>query len=89
MGCVFRDSVVPGFGLEPCDTNLTQSPPGTRYSSAGSLYITLRRTVVNRTYGTHKNLCIYLFLLTKFGPINYGPPVIAYAAGGVARHGCH
>ena len=30
--------------------------------------------IVNRTYDTHKNLYIYLFLLTMFGPIYYGPP---------------
>ena len=32
--------------------------------------------IVNRTYGEHKNLYqVYLpFLLTIFGPINYGPP---------------
>ena len=30
--------------------------------------------MVIRTYGIHKNLHIYPFLLTKFGPINYGPP---------------
>ena len=34
----------------------------------------LRGTIVNRTYGTHKNLYNSLFLLTKFGPIYYGPP---------------
>ena len=34
----------------------------------------LRGTTVNSTYGTHKNLFIYLFLLTIFGPIYYGPP---------------
>ena len=33
----------------------------------------LRGTMVNRTYGTHKNLHIYLFLLTIFGPIYFGP----------------
>ena len=34
-------------------------------------------TIVNRTYGTHKNLYIYLFLLTIFGPIYYAwSPVI-------------
>ena len=27
-----------------------------------------------RTYRTHKNLYNYLFLLTIFGPIYYGPP---------------
>ena len=30
--------------------------------------------ILNRTYGTHKNLYISLFLPTKFGPIYYGPP---------------
>ena len=36
--------------------------------------VILRGTIVNRTYGTHKNLHIYLFLPTTFGPIYYGPP---------------
>ena len=31
-------------------------------------------TIVNRTYGTYKNLYISLFLLTIFGPIYYRPP---------------
>jgi len=35
----------------------------------------LRGAIVNRTYGTDKDLLyIYLFLLTIFGPIYYGPP---------------
>ena len=34
----------------------------------------LRGTIVNRTYGTHKNLYIYLFSLTIFGPVYYDPP---------------
>ena len=36
----------------------------------------LRGTMVNinRTYGTQKHLHVYLFLLTIFGPIYYGPP---------------
>ena len=34
----------------------------------------LRVTLVNRTYGGHKNLHIHLFLLTIFGPIYYRPP---------------
>ena len=33
-----------------------------------------RETIVNRTYGTHKNLHISLFFQTIFGPIYYGPP---------------
>ena len=28
----------------------------------------------NRTYDIHKNLYIEPFLLTIFGPVNYGPP---------------
>ena len=33
-----------------------------------------RGTIVNRTYGKHKNLYIKKILLTIFVPINYGPP---------------
>ena len=35
--------------------------------------------IVDRTYGTDKNPCIYLSLLlaTKFGPIYYGPTCIS------------
>ena len=39
-----------------------------------NILLILRGTIVNRTYGTHKNLCIYLFLLTIFGSRCYGPP---------------
>ena len=39
-----------------------------------NLHNLLRRTPVNRTYGTHKNRHIYHFLLTISGPIYYGPP---------------
>ena len=34
----------------------------------------LRGAIVNRIYGVHKNLNIQAFLLTIFGPVNYGPP---------------
>ena len=34
----------------------------------------LRRTIVNRTYGLHKILYIYLLFLTIFGPIHHDPP---------------
>ena len=34
----------------------------------------LRGTIVNTTSGTHKNLYVKAFLLTIFGPVNYGPP---------------
>ena len=36
--------------------------------------VLLRGTILNRTYCTHKNLYISIFLLTIFGPIYYGPP---------------
>ena len=36
--------------------------------------VLLRGAIVNRTYGIYKNLYISPFLLTIFGPINYGPP---------------
>ena len=35
--------------------------------------IVLRGTILNRTYGDHKNLYISRFLPTVFGPINNGP----------------
>ena len=34
----------------------------------------IRGTLVNRTYGGHKNLYIHIFLLTIFGPVYYRPP---------------
>ena len=42
----------------------------------------LRGTIVNRTYGTHKNRYISLFLLTIVGIINYGPPQQSIRPGG-------
>ena len=33
-----------------------------------------RGNIVNRTYGTHKNLYIFLYLLPMFGPVNYVVP---------------
>ena len=40
-----------------------------------AVLVLLRRTILNGTYGTHKNLHFSLFLLTVFGPIYYGPPL--------------
>ena len=55
---------------------IPQHPIRKQYVS--SVYIAesllLRGTLVNRTYGVHKKLYIQPFLLTIFGPINYGPP---------------
>ena len=39
-----------------------------------------RGVVVLRTYGTHKTLYIHPFLLTIFGPIYYGTPVLVDVA---------
>ena len=39
-----------------------------------AVFLLLRGAIVNRTYGTHKNVCISLFLPTIFGPIYYGSP---------------
>ena len=36
--------------------------------------ILLRGAIVNRTYDIDKNLHIKPFLLTIFGPVNFGPP---------------
>ena len=38
----------------------------------------LRGGIVNRTYRTRKNLYIYLFLLTIYGPSYYGTPYQGY-----------
>ena len=44
------------------------------YESAKYTAQLLRGTIINRTYGIHKNLYIHLVLLTIFGTIYYGPP---------------
>ena len=36
--------------------------------------LVFRGALVNRTYGLHTNLYIYIFFLTIFGRIYYGPP---------------
>ena len=52
---------------------------GTRIKGPELLYVLgtgelLRGTIVNRTYGTHKNQYISPFSPTIYGPIYYGPP---------------
>ena len=64
------------------DRSYLLSPPvilvqGIYITKAVMLYVLhqyLRGAIVNRTYGTNKNLYTSLFLLTIFGPIYYGPP---------------
>ena len=51
---------------------LTNYSGKTRVNDSSMSY--LRGTLVNRTYGDHKNLYIHLFLPTIFGPIYYLPP---------------
>ena len=41
---------------------------------SGSELRLLRGTILNRTYGPHKNRYISLLLPTIFGPVCYGPP---------------
>ena len=41
---------------------------------ASIVVLTVVGAILNRTYGINKNLYIYLFLLTMFGSIYYGPP---------------
>ena len=62
-----------------CDfSSLCLHGPGVWPASHISVFVVallvLRGTIVNRTYGLHKNLYIYLFLLKIFGPLYYGPP---------------
>ena len=45
-----------------------------RLVQMGLTRVVLRGAILNRTYGTPKNLHISLFLPTIFGPIYYGPP---------------
>ena len=62
-----KGNLVPGYSVYVAMASYAVS----RVAYADML---LRGTIVNRTYGTHENLRVYLFLLTKFGPIYYGPP---------------
>ena len=51
-------------------------PPATIIYRGGRYYCyrLLREAILNRTYGTNKNLHISLFLLTISGPVYYAPP---------------
>ena len=58
------------MGLTFAD-GISETPEGLQKKIEKAL---LRGAILNRTYGTHKNLYIYLLLLTILGPIYYGPP---------------
>ena len=69
--------------LGPADSRAARKRPSRKYAVTPSamveglsvlLLLLLLGAMVNRTYGTHKNLYIYVLLLTVFGPIYYGPP---------------
>ena len=47
----------------------------------------IRGTIENRTYGTHKNLYISLFLRTIFGPVYYDPPYYQKYSPDIAMQG--
>ena len=53
------------------DNNIIKIP---LYFATSEYELLLRGTLVNTTYGGHKNLYIHLFLPTIFGPIYYRPP---------------
>ena len=46
---------------------------GTRKHPKTSLFLLLRSTIINWTYGPYKNSFFCLLLLTRFGPIYYCP----------------
>ena len=51
----------------------TFAPSQTAVEELSTLKLS-RGTIVNSTYGTHNHIYMYLFLLTIFGLIYYGPP---------------
>ena len=74
MRCFSTVYFVPGTKYqatpnEPCFTEAMKLINAKYYSG-----VILRGTIVNRTYGIHKNLYVQAFLPTIFGPVNYGPP---------------
>ena len=77
VGDVFGPTFRPKKG-----TGMTKPPFREAISIALTKQVTRRATpnrllfrggVLNRTYGTHKNLYISLFILPLFGPLYYGP----------------
>ena len=58
----------------PAQPNLTREIFDPTREQPCSFVLFLRGEVLNRTYGTHKNLYVSLFLLAIFGPIYCGPP---------------
>ena len=58
------------------DSSSSLTHCGVRTKRRVSVCRLIRGTIVSRTYDTHKNLNIYLFVLTirVLGPIYYGPP---------------
>ena len=60
--------------MDSMHTTRTESSVSSSGPQREAFLSLLRRTILNRTYGTHKNIYVSLFLLTILGPIYYGPP---------------
>ena len=73
---VFQRLILPRSRKIPNIYRIEQRVVGNIRSTACRTGRTLLITgvILNRTYDTHKNLHISLFLLEIFGPIYYGPP---------------
>ena len=71
--CCWIGLVVERFGLVLIFIRLRLTGVGRHPSIRYKLQYLLRGGMVNRTCSTHKNLYIYLFSLTIFGPIYRGP----------------
>ena len=61
-------------GVRICQFNPWYSLLGADAGRRRPSTLLVRGTIVNRTYGTPKNLYISFFLPAVFGPINYRPP---------------
>ena len=77
IGALDRLTSIFGFDCRFC---LDKPWERTAWWTGKTTAVVLRGTIVNRTYGTHKNLDVYLFLLTILGSIYHGPPVIVFSS---------
>ena len=72
---ICTDTIIPSVRRLPFFFHFLCFPPKVSlYFLLLFVFLVLRGNIVNRTCGIHKNLYIKPFLLTMFGPINYGPP---------------
>ena len=71
QGVPVGEDAVSGLMFEDDFVGISETPERLQKQIEKAL---LRGTIVNRTYGIHKSVHIQTFLLTIFGPINFGPP---------------